>query len=608
MIWLWTLAWAVAATIAGLLAPDRMRLMIPVGSTQSVGEVVIPFGHWLAVIIWTAGVLWWSHDDRRTVLLRCLGVGLAWHAFVLLASFVPRLSDREAFSASVYLIYARLFCAGAIAIGTVWLFDWIGRVRRNASALGVLEAPILFGWVALVAAVTQYNIAMAAVSLAAGAAVATALLFGRTTSPRRAAVLVRTMLGNEGMFVAAVFLVALALRLLYMTRIMSDANYLDAGSDGRAYDELAWSLASGNGIPSWYTDRFPMLLLGYVYFVAAVYKIAGHSHVALLTVQAVLGAAACVLLYNMTGLLFGRAVARVTAVFTAVSFPLVFAAATIGHQALDVFLTVLVVWMAVRIANSNPTPRRWAVLGIVAGLSMVVRETAAFLAAFLAAWIAFTNAQGFTPPRTVRAAAPAWKRSVPHVAAFVAGAIVIVLPFAAPKVWTAGDRQAIRGHFDRISRAGLEGEIRETPRTDIAGPRAVARAYAANLGVLFLTQPYGGFDLVFLRKGTEYYYGMWFYAYALTVAGAIVLLQWMRSGSVTRSGVVLVLGVIASRTLPHVFLESGYRHRVPIEPFLIMLASVGAVALYRAVMATAASVNTSGLTGSDWRVSHSSGT
>jgi len=44
---------------------------------------------------------------------------------------------------------------------------------------------------------------------------------------------------------------------------------------------------------------------------------------------------------------------------------------------------------------------------------------------------------------------------------------------------------------------------------------------------------------------------------------------------------VLVIGLIASRTVPHVILESNYRHRVPIEPFLILLASVAVVGLVR---------------------------
>ena len=53
----------------------------------------------------------------------------------------------------------------------------------------------------------------------------------------------------------------------------------------------------------------------------------------------------------------------------------------------------------------------------------------------------------------------------------------------------------------------------------------LTRAYAKNFAVQFLTQPYGGFDLVFLRKGSDYYYGMWFYAYALTVVGTIVAVR-----------------------------------------------------------------------------------
>jgi hypothetical protein len=587
MIWAWTLCWAVVATILEVLAPERMRLMVPV---TSVGELVIPFGHWIIVSLWTAGALWIC-GASRTLLWRCVGVALAWHALVLLALFVPRLSDRAAFSASIYRVYATAFCAGASAVATAWLLDWARRLREPTSAAAALETPLLIGWIVLVWALARFDPALAAMSLIAGGALAAARR-GVPALRLRVASLRRAAHDNDRVFVIVVFLAALAVRLLYVTRIMQDADYLDAGSDGRVYDDLAWSIASGRGIPSWFGDRFPLLLLGYVYFVAAVYKIAGHSYVAITTVQAALGAAACVLLYDLANRLLGRTVARVTALFTAVSFPLVFAAATIGHQALDVFLTVLIAWMAVRMIGASATPTGWAASGVVVGLSIAVRETNLFLAAFLMAWIAWTNVAG-------------WKRSLPHVAAFVSGVAVIALPFVAPKVWTAADRQAMRGHLDRLYRG--EGEVRDTPRMHIVGPLsdpaaalaqlqsepvrvagALARAYAANIAVQFLTQPYGGFDLVFLRKGTEYYYGMWFYAYALTVAGAIVLLHRMRSGSPPASAVVLILGVIVSRTFPHVVLESGYRHRVPIEPFLILLASVGVTALAARLMTTAA--------------------
>ena len=103
---------------------------------------------------------------------------------------------------------------------------------------------------------------------------------------------------------------------------------------------------------------------------------------------------------------------------------------------------------------------------------------------------------------------------------------------------------------------------------------------------------------------------MWFYAYALTVVGTIVAGAADAGAERLRPAArCSILGVIASRTIPHLILASDYRHRAPIEPFLILLASVGGrCAIGREVIAIAASTSTSGFTGSDWRVSQSSGT
>jgi 4-amino-4-deoxy-L-arabinose transferase-like glycosyltransferase len=452
---------------------------------------------------------------------------------------------------------------------------------------------------------------MAVAALAIGIVIAGAIRMVRTGSLARATVLARAIAADERAFLVAVFTVALGLRLLYVTRIMSDPNYLDAGADGRVYDELGWSIATGAGIPPAFADRFPLLLLGYVWFIAGIYSLAGHSYVALTAVQAVLGATVCLLLYGIAHRLFGRPTARVAAGFAAVSFPLVFAAATIGHQALDVFLTTLLVWLLLPLITAETRAWRWGIAGVVFGLAFAVRETNIFLMVFLLPWIALTNPGG-------------WRTSGPRLASFAVAAALVVLPFLAPKMWTREDRQAMGGHFDRMYRG--EGGSLPADRTGLVGPLAdpqaaltqlasepwrvmvtLTRAYAKNFAVQFFTQPYGGFDLVFLRKGSEYYYGMWFYAYALTCAGTIVALRSVAARGVAAGGVILIFGVIASRTFPHLMLVSDYRHRVPIEPLLIVLAAIGAVALFRAVNASAASTSTSGLTGSDWRVSHSNG-
>lgn len=610
MIHFFTALFAVAATAAGWLAPDRMRVLVPVTSSASVSEIVFPIGHWIAVVAWAAAVVWQHPSDRRTILYRCIGVGLALHALILLALFVPRLADGAAFSAAAYLIYARVFCATALGIATAWLLGWLQRMNADASVMVGLEAPLAAGWGALLVAVAAHSLVMTVAALAIGIVLAGAVRMVRTGSLARATALARGIAADERAFLVAVCIVAVGLRLLYVTRIMSDPNYLDAGADGRVYDALGWSIATGDGIPPAFSERFPLLLLGYVWFIAGVYSLTGHSYFALTAVQSVLGASVCLLLYGIACELFGRLPARVAAVFAAVSFPLVFAAATIGHQALDVFLTTLAVWLLVRLLTSGGSARRWAAAGAVVGFGFVVRETNIFLIAFLTGWIAFATPRG-------------WRGAGPALAAFAIGATIVVMPFVAPKLWTAENRQAMRIHFDRLYRG--QGEA-VPDRTELVAPLSdpqaaltqirsepgrviniLSRAYAKNIAIQFLTQPYGGFDIVFLRKGSEYYYGMWFYAYALTVIGALVAVQRIRGGGVAAAGAMLVLGVIVSRTFPHVILESDYRHRVPIEPFLILLASVGAAALLREVMATAANTSTSGFTGSDWRVSHSSG-
>ncbi len=579
-----SLLFGIAATAAGVLAADRMHLMLTLTSSVSVSDVMVPFGHWLMVAAWMAIVAMMTSGERRAALLRCVGVGLVLHALILVTLFVAKLSDREAFTATIYLIYARLFCIAALALSSAWLLGWAQRLRAPASAMTALEAPIMFGVAALAIALTRQSVVMGLLGLAGGV-IASAAMIAAPDGSRHLLARFRAVAFNEVVFLVVVFVAAFALRLLYVQRIMADPGYLDTGADGRVYDQLAWSIASGGGIPDSFTNRFPLLLLGYVYVLAAIYKVTGHSYFAAVAVQSILGAATCVLIYAAGKRVFDVVTARVAALFTAVSFSLIFAAAALGHQAIDLFLTAFLVVMLLRLV-AGVAPGWYALAaGLVMGSAITVRETAIVFAIFAAGWIALAYPGG-------------WRASGRVIAAYVAGTAIVVLPFAAPKL-TADARRNMRAHFDRLYRG--EAEAQPT-RGALVGPLAdpgaafeqltasplqvgstLARAYTKNIAVQFLTQPYGGFDLVFLRKGTEYYYGMWFYAYALAVVGAITAVRCIVSGGVDQAGALLVLGLIATRTLPHIVLESDYRHRVPIEPFLILLASVGAVSLWSRV-------------------------
>ena len=578
-----SLVFGAAATAAGILASARMQLVMPVSSRVSGTEVALPIGHWAAAAMWIAAVVLFHRTDRRQVVMQCVVIAFALHVLILLALFVPRLQDRAAFSASIYLLYAQAFCAAALGAATAWGVSWLRRMTRGV-VRPVLESPLLFGWMALAVAMARDHAVLAAAALAGGVLAGVGLESWRLRPPAVAAEMPR-LLRVDAAIAIAVFFLALAFRLLYVGRIMSDPNYLDAGADGRIYDELAWSIASGSGIPSWFSERFPLLLLGHVWFAAGVYAIAGHSYFALTALQSLLGAVACVLVYDTARRVFGRPTAIVASAFAAVSFPLVFAAATIGHQAMDVFLTALIVWLLTRLIANGGATWPWIAAGAIVGYAFTVRETNIFFAAFLVPWIAWFRKHDR-------------RMATGAVAAFAAGAVLIVLPFVAPKLWSPPAREGMRAHFDRMYRG--EGGSRPTSRTELAGPlsapgaalsqfrddpgrlvRTLAREYADNFAAQFLTQPYGGFDVVFLRKGSDYYYGMWFYAYALTIIGTVLVVRRLPAGRLQTAATILVLGLIASRTIPHLILASDYRHRAPIEPFLILLAAVGVVAIAR---------------------------
>jgi 4-amino-4-deoxy-L-arabinose transferase-like glycosyltransferase len=312
--------------------------------------------------------------------------------------------------------------------------------------------------------------------------------------------------------------------------------------------------------------------------------VTGHNYFVLCALQAVIGAAACLVLFAVAKSLFGDVVARVAIVFAAISFPLLFAAAAIGHQANDVFLTLLLVWLLWRAANAaQPTWWTWAGIGALFGCAITVRETVVFFLAFVLLWIPLVFHRR------------SWRGAVPAVAALLAGVMVLLLPVLVPKVATDEQRRGLRIHFDRL----YTGEADPNAiRTEIVGPLSspeaaaeqfvrspwlvlstLGRAYGRNIALQFFTQPYGGFDLVFLSKGTQYYYGLWCYTYLLAAAGLMAAWRSAWAATPRALGLALIVGVVLSRTFPHVVLESNYRHRVPIEPFLILVTAAAVVAL-----------------------------
>ncbi len=578
---------AAASVMLGLVAvasvfwmPERWQVILYIQSAGS-NEVHLPIGYLVATIAWIAALAGVTHASILILAPRAILIAAAAHVLVLLAAFAAILPDSDTFSAAVYQWYARVFCAAALASSTACSIHILRHARRTEAAMAM---PVVIGAGTLALLLLRAEPALATLALLAGLVVAWGI--GRAGIRHRAIGVVsglRARLSDDRVFALVIFLVALALRLGYLQRVMSDPGYLETGADGPVYDELAWSIAQGQGVRESFTDRFPLLLLGYVRFMSAIYAVAGHSYFAVGFIQAVVGSATCVLLYSVARELCGATIARTAAWFAAISFPLLFAAAAIGHQAIDVFLTMVIVWMLVK-GGRLETWRwwRWAALGVLFGVAIAVRETVTFFLAFVLLWIPTVH------PRR-------WSWRAMGAAVTVAGvALVTIAPLLQPKIASTDERAKLRHHFDVLYRGEFD-PVRM--RDDIVGPLenpgaalaqlrespglvlgTLARAWVSNVGVQFFAQPYGGFDLVFLRKGTPYYFVLWFYAYALAIGGMVIAVWRLRTDA-HAAGFALVLGLIASRTVPHVILESNYRHRVPIEPFLILLASIAVVQL-----------------------------
>lgn len=166
---------------------------------------------------------------------------------------------------------------------------------------------------------------------------------------------------------ALLFVLALVVRLVYVLQ-----EYPVPPQDTPDYDEIAHNLLKGEGFvarENWYgfemhSWRAPF----YPFFLAAVYGVCGHSHLAVEVVQAVVGAATVVLLYGL-GLRIWPPAALAAGLFAAVYGPLVVSSGEVMSEAWFTFWLVLAAYLL-----SHPHRRRVLLGGGVAiGLAALTR-------------------------------------------------------------------------------------------------------------------------------------------------------------------------------------------------------------------------------------------
>jgi 4-amino-4-deoxy-L-arabinose transferase-like glycosyltransferase len=219
--------------------------------------------------------------------------------------------------------------------------------------------------------------------------------------------------GGDAAAHAAIFCLALALRVVYAAELHGSLLFTELFGDGQQYDAWAREIAAGD----WFGREVFYLAPLYPYFLGALYTAVGRDLDVVRAVQAVLGSASCVMIAMAGRRWVGRRAGLLAGFLVAVYPPAIFFDGLVQKASLDLFLTSALLAL---LAAYQARPRRLplAAAGAVLGALTLSRENARVLYAIVLPWL-------WLEPR----AAPVLRR-LGFACVFVAAAVCVVLPVA----------------------------------------------------------------------------------------------------------------------------------------------------------------------------------
>ena len=229
---------------------------------------------------------------------------------------------------------------------------------------------------------------------------------------------------------AAIFALALAVRLVHVWQIRSAPFFSVLMGDSRAYDEWAQRIAGGDWLGHEVFYQAPL----YPYLLGVIYAVAGRSLLLVRIVQALIGSASCVLLALAGARLFSPRAGIAAGLMLALYAPAIFFDGLLQKSVLDVFFVCLALWLITRTGTSF----FW--LGLAMGGLALTRENALLLIVVIAVWAIARGLQG--------------------AAVFLLGVAIVLVPVAARNAYVGG------GFYVTTSQAGPNFYIGNHPGAD----------------------------------------------------------------------------------------------------------------------------------------------
>ena len=188
------------------------------------------------------------------------------------------------------------------------------------------------------------------------------------------------------MILAAVVLVALVIRVIYVLQLRSSPLFAHPILDSEVHDGWARSIVAGKDVFTGAYFKAPL----YPWFLAAIYKLGGPGYLVPRMVQAVMGALSCGLVYLVGREAFGRATGALAGLAAATFWVLVYFDAELLLEPLGVFLNLLALWLILRAAR-RASAWSWLAAGLVLGLSAINRPNVLVFMPLIALWIVFIH-------------------------------------------------------------------------------------------------------------------------------------------------------------------------------------------------------------------------
>jgi 4-amino-4-deoxy-L-arabinose transferase-like glycosyltransferase len=329
----------------------------------------------------------------------------------------------------------------------------------------------------------------------------------------------------------------------------------------------------------------------YIFLVAGVYLVTGHSQGVLLVLQALLGATTAALAAWLAWRMCSLVAAWCAGLLVAFDPGLVVYAAELHSLTLDALAFVALV-CAVCFLPWQPKARQLALLGLLFGVATLTRSTALVLLPAALVWLL-----RYRGVRVVSGQAAALLGVALLVCApwslrnsILLGQPVLVSSEASEWLWRGNNPAATGSSYTLDGRRMLDAAPQDFQnRVYAAGEAERVRLYR-DAALTFMREHPSNAAALYLRKLKAFWWSSdttgllyppaWLSGYYLWSA-AILLLAAVGAASVRRPETLLVLVFLLVSALTQSLFYVEGRHRLAIEPLILVLSALGAASVLR---------------------------